>query len=238
MIARVLIIACVSLSVLADRSASQGREVLNAIVTADSVNLENRHVIENCASRFAVRADVNGQTITVLERDTIVEKMRCICEYTITTVLHDLPAGRYEAEFVREYLKRYGYASDTTVRIGSVSFVVTDDAAGSFALSKWQSDCFNAMVEPVQAASFEIAITPNPFRTSALVRFELEAASPVTVELYNALGSRIDRHEMEVMAGGSHHILLTADRFPSSGQYFCRVTTPRHGAVAAFCVLK
>jgi parallel beta-helix repeat protein len=63
---------------------------------------------------------------------------------------------------------------------------------------------------------------PNPFNASTVIRYELPIGSPVTVEIYNALGQKIESLYEGMLQPGYHQATWNAVEF-SSGTYFCRV---------------
>jgi hypothetical protein len=217
---------------------AQSKESLKAVVAGDSVTIVNLNVVENCAARFAVEVRVNGPEISVIERDTIPEKARCICEYTISATVRGLLPGSYEAEIVREYLKKFNYGADTTVSIGRIAFTVGEGSSRPVSFAKEQSDCLSTSVPPLPETPFFITVAPNPMRGSALLTVELVSASPVTVELFSPLGQRVRRFEFDVQPPGLRRFPLAADLLPASGRYLCLVTVAGRSACTPVFVLR
>jgi hypothetical protein len=67
---------------------------------------------------------------------------------------------------------------------------------------------------------------PNPFSLQTTIQFEIEASGPVTVTLYDLLGSRVAVLVRDDLAAGTHHVKWNADGLPS-GVYFYRIETGR-----------
>ena len=65
---------------------------------------------------------------------------------------------------------------------------------------------------------------PNPFNSSTMINFNLKKSSKVKIEIFDALGRKIND-----LAGGEadagHHLLAWAANSMPSGLYFCRVST-------------
>ena len=82
----------------------------------------------------------------------------------------------------------------------------------------------------------DLAITntaPNPFSTSTAITFNVPSATNVTVEIYNAIGTRVATLANDMFAAGSHTIEwngLTNGVMMSSGLYTIRVTDGVHSA--------
>jgi hypothetical protein len=66
---------------------------------------------------------------------------------------------------------------------------------------------------------------PNPFASSTELRFELPAASRVTLRVYDVLGREVATLVDGYRPAGSHTATFTADHFPG-GVYFYRLETP------------
>jgi len=80
---------------------------------------------------------------------------------------------------------------------------------------------------PPFAGGKRLRIEPNPFNPQATVRFSLDHAGPVRVELFDARGRRLDTLFQGVLPAGEHEIRLLrpdgATRNLSSGTYFVRM---------------
>ena len=64
---------------------------------------------------------------------------------------------------------------------------------------------------------------PNPFNPSTTIRFELSAAEPVTLEIFDILGRKVVTLARGVYSQGSHAVPWEASGF-ASGVYICRLT--------------
>jgi flagellar hook assembly protein FlgD len=83
---------------------------------------------------------------------------------------------------------------------------------------------------------------PNPFNQTTFITFELPEASRVTVEIYNALGQRVNRLLEENQQAGSHRVQWRgqddAGRPVSSGLYFYKVTAGDQTATGKMMLLQ
>jgi hypothetical protein len=235
--ARALCITVASLTILASSLPAQSKERLNAIVTADSVMLTDMGVHENCASRFAIRVVLDGTTLRIIQRDTIRDKARCMCEYTLTTVVRGLAPGQYEAEFEREYLAAFGYPADTTQQIGTIAFVVTNGVAGPLLATGRQGECIlygtNPPVNP-----FGVSVYPNPFTRFATIVIDHVWGAEVSIDIFDQLGERVMGMGRKESGGEGMRVLIHQGMFPSAGTYYCRVTSSEGNALVPFRVLK
>lgn len=63
---------------------------------------------------------------------------------------------------------------------------------------------------------------PNPFNPSTIISFQLENTEMVKIEVFNAVGRKVETLLNEVMNAGSHHVLFDGKGL-SSGVYFYRM---------------
>jgi len=74
--------------------------------------------------------------------------------------------------------------------------------------------------------SGRLRIDPNPFNPQAIVSFRIDHAGPVTIDLYDARGRRLDTLVQAVLPAGVHHVRLMRPESGihlSSGVYFVRL---------------
>jgi hypothetical protein len=83
-----------------------------------------------------------------------------------------------------------------------------------------------------------LRIDPNPFNPQAIVSFRVDHAGPVTLDLFDARGRRLDTLVQAVLPAGVHHVRLMRPESGihlSSGVYFVRLRADgvetRHKAV-------
>lgn len=63
---------------------------------------------------------------------------------------------------------------------------------------------------------------PNPFNVSTIIRYEVPFHSPVTIDIYNAMGQKVSSLYEGKLQPGYHQVTWNAAEF-SSGTYFYRV---------------
>jgi hypothetical protein len=71
----------------------------------------------------------------------------------------------------------------------------------------------------------ELVVRPNPFSEQTTLHVPVLTAGPVLTEVFTLAGQRI-WSVMDHLASGVHMLALEGNRFPHSGHYICRVTTP------------
>jgi uncharacterized membrane protein len=169
----VLVLFCVTAAL----SPAQKKETVTAIAGPDdTLRVYNDNVNENCASRFAIRVDVAGGVIRVTERDTVKDKMRCMCTYALRAQVAGLAPGSYRVEVYREYLAQYGYAADTTMFIGAADVEWTQPAGSPIATTFWQGPCRIDFREYIDAVVRGDTVTITDYKASenCASRFAIE----------------------------------------------------------------
>lgn len=78
-------------------------------------------------------------------------------------------------------------------------------------------------VEESTPSGFVVAAAPNPFREQSRLSVTLEAAQPLAVEVFDALGRRVALLHDGLLPAGAHVFTLDAAHWPS-GLYLARVT--------------
>lgn len=79
------------------------------------------------------------------------------------------------------------------------------------------------------AAALIVGNSPNPFRGSTTITYELAQAVPVRLSVWDVAGTRVATLVDETLPSGRHEYRFTADGLPS-GVYFVRLETPSGSA--------
>ena len=134
------------------------------------------------------------------------------------TVTNTFPApGDYSVRLV-------AFTADR-MRFAATKVVTVPDGAGAVAPSL--ASCLGGTPTPGLVAAAGEAVTlgahPNPFRTSASIRFALPEAAPVRVVVYDAIGQEVARLADGVAEAGAHEVRFDGAGLPS-GTYIVRLT--------------
>jgi hypothetical protein len=86
-------------------------------------------------------------------------------------------------------------------------------------------------------SAFSLSAFPNPFNSTATLRFELPAASVVTVEVFDVLGRSVYRQNLGRMIAGEHRQRFDGSDL-SSGVYFAALWTESATRVQKMMLLK
>lgn len=90
---------------------------------------------------------------------------------------------------------------------------------------------------PVATALTLDAVFPNPIRQAGTISYTLSVATPVTVEVYDLLGRRVEQLVDTTQPAGTYQLDLQAGSW-ASGMYICRVTTPSGVRLQPFMVVR
>ncbi|MBL0175944.1 MAG: hypothetical protein IPP94_11890 [Ignavibacteria bacterium] len=204
---------------------AQQNDKLSVWTSGDTAIVTDVAGYENCAARFAFEVTSNGNTFRITQRDTVKEKMRCMCRFELTTMLVGYAPGTYTAEVYREYLAKFGYGSDTVVYIGSVTFDLATHTRPMTGITNSQTDCITTRyIDPVDRFGF--TIYPVPVRGAAYMDFDERWIGRVTVTVYDECGQRVQTAFDGRYDGGRKWLALTDAAFPASGLYHVVVETP------------
>lgn len=81
------------------------------------------------------------------------------------------------------------------------------------------------------------AVYPNPFNSTARIRFQLAGQTAVQLRVYDILGREVATLLHRTMQGGRHEIAFHADGF-ASGVYFVELSTPTGRSVQKVAVMR
>ncbi len=124
----------------------------------------------------------------------------------------DQYAGTYmEGHGVSNYSDEYG-------RAGSIHQV-----DNGYLTLGWQDTLVNGVIKNDLEMEL-LKVKPNPFRNTIQMTFELPNPEHILLEVYNALGARIETLEKGFFAEGTHQITWNAGGMVD-GLYFCRLQT-------------
>ncbi len=237
----------ISLITFISTSAFAQKETVTVKLFGDTAIISNIGVWENCAARFAIDIKVDGNKITMTERDTISEKVRCMCTFDVSASVVNLPSGFYTVEVYREYLKKYGYSQDATVFIGSTTFNISQIGSIARLAAILQGDCYNA-TDIDHANDFfdnNLPLTsyPNPIFLShqnnfATISYYLTRNKHVLVKIFNALGQELVTLVNEKKDIGRHELRVDVFKIQKSGVYYCTILTENKLQTIKLVVMK
>ncbi len=191
----------------------------------DSVTIE-RNVIEGVDIALNFSGDGNG--IVVHENDLLPVS---------NTALYNGLTGGNVVDATRNW-----WGTTDEGEIQTLIYDIQDnDNFGWTLYDPWLDQSFLG-VEDGQAPALPgrtefVAIYPNPFNSSATVRFQIARTEQVELELVNLLGRRVATLHQGVLAAGEHALTLKGTEL-SSGTYFLRLQGSVEGDVRRVMLLK
>jgi hypothetical protein len=210
----------------------------------DTVKVWNTRVHENCAARFAFSiVFLDSSDIVITECDTVRGKANCDCIFDLRVSFVSLIPANYTVTVYRQYLKQYGYSVDTTILIGSTSFVLANfTPLPAFSISRYQSPCGGVPVavkeeRPATSKEEPISNFPNPFNPSTDVRFTIATFGAAELRVYDVLGHEVTTLVDKSLTPGEYTIHWDAANFPG-GVYFYRLVAEGHARSGRMMLLK
>lgn len=92
---------------------------LTADVQHDTVTISHVQTQRNCGSRYICEAEIDGNQILLIERDTSTTMYLCLCQYDLSVTLGSLPPGDYHAEVIG-----LDYMVAETLEFGGIDFTI------------------------------------------------------------------------------------------------------------------
>jgi hypothetical protein len=215
--------------VLAYTSCFSQSEKISVSFAEDTLIISNKGLYVNCGSRYSMYLDIQGATITLMERDTSGQLMFCECYFDLEARVVGLAAGSYSLIVRREHLMKYGWPVDDNAFIGTLNFDVTAGGLPVRLTKGYQSDC--SQVSSVSDASItppnDVTIMnyPNPVENSTTIRYTMKREAVVRIIVYNSLGMEQAEVLNAWMPAGSHELVLGPEMFLNRGVYYCVIRT-------------
>jgi hypothetical protein len=85
--------------------------------------------------------------------------------------------------------------------------------------------------------AFSVKSYPNPFNSTASIKYNLPISSDVVIEIYDILGRKVETLIQENKQAGYHQVAWDAKNQPS-GLYFCRIQAGEYAATEKMLLLK
>lgn len=153
-------------------------------------------------------SEVNNAGFNMLREDPHTSSYRIISSYTSNNSLKGLGTSTTG--------KTYSF-TDSKVTSGSTYLYKIESV--STGGSTTELNTVSATVEvPKEYALYQNY--PNPFNPATTIRFDLKQQSTVTLEIYNALGQRVEHWNYGMMDAGRYNEVVNMDKFASGIYYY------------------
>jgi hypothetical protein len=126
--------------------------------------------------------------------------------------------------------------SDSTAELDCDGLVTAADVEIARAHLGHRAAALVSVLPPIDS-ELSLAAYPNPVAGPLTVSFSLPSAVPVTLELLDLSGRRVQRQELGVLGPGLHTHALALERKLPGGVYFLRLSQPRRHIMTRICVL-
>lgn len=95
---------------------------------------------------------------------------------------------------------------------------------------------------PKKQSSIKVDQYPNPFNPETTIRYTLDTAQPVRMDIYNVRGQKVRNLVTGYREAGVHEVVWNgknhADKPVSHGVFFCRISTPEERLVRKMIMMK
>jgi hypothetical protein len=213
---------------------SAATNISNAQVTAavygDAVTIRDANFDWACGGRFYPEIQIVGDTITVMEVDTM-NVTTCSCPFTVITLVGGLNAGTYTAKVFRQHRLHMRYPVDTmwivTQYAGAVSFTIAPHPSAPPEIALHQINCGvnPGAVETQQPAipgRATLSCFPNPFNPGTTLQYSLPVSGKVTLAVYDMTGKCVEIVADDWKEAGRYEYSFERTAL-SSGLYVCRM---------------
>jgi hypothetical protein len=209
---------------------TQSTSVLGSVfvkTVGDTTEIWDTGIGGSCSAIYIPSARLSGDTLYVVERDTM-PPVTCYCYYDVCTKVAGLPPGTYTAVVTRRYESRH----NDTVHVyehpaGSVRFTIATPASVMPGTAPYQSLCRQTPesvddVPSVPAGFLLLDTYPNPFNPSTVVRYGIPRPGRVLLRVFNVAGQEIATLASGRAQAGTYEVVFDSGKL-SSGVYVCRL---------------
>ena len=190
-------------------------------IDSDTVTVWNTLVAENCAFVVEFNVDINDNTITIVEHDTVTQKATCGCVFDLNVKLTNLESANYTVNVYRQYSAEY-YNTDSLYYIGTTHFSYQKTSLDTLLKSYYQSGCYTLQSldqkEIIPENLFLLSSYPNPFNSQTKLKIYIPYKSAIELKLYDLSGKLVKIIASESFVRGNYFFKIDAENY-SSGNY-------------------
>jgi hypothetical protein len=193
----------------------------------DTVQIWNTQIEENCAFSINFGVEISNDTITIIEHDTVTQKVTCSCLFNLCVSFYDLESGNYVVNIYRKYSAEY-YNVDSLYYVGSTTFSYINSSSNLLSIQYYQSGCYS--VNAIQgkftipANYFLLNAYPNPFNDHSNIEMYIPNSSLITLKLYDLSGRYIETLIEKRLSPGKHIYNFIGSNL-ASGTYIVTLET-------------
>lgn len=217
--------------------AQEKKETLLIEVNQDWVKITSQNVYANCCSLFETEIRQEDQMIIITQRDTSVQKCKCMCYFDFISEFRSMPSGTYKLQVWREELIKYHYPADSLYMVSESDFTVEQVLQmPPYAYFFKQGDCdHSADIEDEMLPNGyypEKQVSPNPVNDFGFVEIEVDEYSTGDISIHDLFGRLCFNKSNITLSRGSNRVLIETNSL-QSGIYSGTLTT-NNGKVYIF----
>ena len=138
---------------------------------------------------------------------------------------------------------KYTYLDDLFADVGSNELIATSFYGGAAVAADTISFTVSATgITPDASTALALCVSPNPFRSSASISFELAEPGRTSVTVYDLAGRTIRTLHDSELGEGQHTVLWDGTgeggEVVSAGLYFCRIHSGGISEATGLCLLR
>lgn len=132
--------------------------------------------------------------------------------------------GKYELNLEAEDLIQVEFASNKSILFTNVESGIRHRVTNSGWLKPglYELEVLDTE-EPADASGPLLEVYPNPMQDRATIRYDLEEAGPVKIEVYDLLGRRVTKLVDQVKEEGEHEVIWRPGKILAPGKYFVAI---------------
>ncbi len=190
----------------------------------NDVKIWNTQVYEHCAFGVEFITTILGDSITVVEHDTMTDWTTCTCYFNLCETITNLNPGFYRVAVYRQYSAEFA-DPDSLYFIDTTHFVYNTSPQAEVSTNGYQGSCYALPVEQVKHTGPDQYVVfrsyPNPFNPKARIEYSVPFRSEVRLQIYSLEGRLVQTLTRGTKNRGRYQILFDGSGLPS-GVYFCR----------------
>ncbi len=205
----------------------QARDSIEIVANEEGIDVWDFDACALCSATFRTSLSVSADSIVIVQTDTAGQLALCECLFDLRASIRGISQGTYGIAIYREYLKKYGYSTDTRLLVKSLQVSYQYPSSSNLSWSAFQSACRASSVSDAGGGSpgqfILLQNYPNPFNPGTTLRFQTPGAEYVVIKLYDLLGREVQTLWAQQTPAGQHELRFELHPGLSSGTYLCRM---------------
>ena len=221
---KIYILICLWFAISSVQLFSEER--FEIIVDENLVTIKNTDILTNCCSSFQSELNINNNVISITQRDTSIQKCKCMCNFDLSYSISQIPPGNYTLVIYREEYTKFGYNEYKKYQVHKSKFAVESSQSKSPLSFDFKQTPCKRNTESFQESYPKngIEVYPNPASSYVTVRFDMKKAGDASIRVLNFLGKEVAILKRFNLSEGIQTISFEMNDIPS-GFYVGKLTT-------------